>query len=274
MRSTEEDTFPLAPQRAIALWQKKEMDGTALMRCLVSYESWMVPVSEAAVGEMLRQGELSGVSFSKDPQGVSRLFIFSDGDAYSQFRQAAGGTSQQHFLSTRGTWVFRLPIDGVDFIAIDPASAHEIAYGKHLFPRLKQIADAVEVEEALRELRGSASPSAGLLPLVRDYQCYLLAVWKADERYQMAMAPDQRGRALAAVFTCDDAFDAYAEEVKQQQEGKGELFQMTLTGRQLFERLLGLQLDGLVFNCSGPPEPVAFALQFAEVALNSQPTPQ
>jgi hypothetical protein len=238
------------------------------MRWLVSYDKWMVPVSEAAAGEMLQQSSAPGVMFSKDPQGISRLFIFSDGGAYSLFSKSAGSTQSQHFLTTKGTWAFRLPSDAIDFLAIDPGSPHEIAYGKELFPRLKEMADAVVVEEALLKLRTSEGPTERLLALVREYPGYTIAIQKTDQGTRLGMAPDSKGRTLAAVFTYDDGFDAYYEDGKRLQPG-GELLQMSLSGRALFEHLLKLQLDGIVFNCNGPARPIAFALQFAQVALEA-----
>ena len=108
--------------------------------------------------------------------------------------------------------MFRMPLEGIDFIAIDAASPHAIAYGRDLFSRLKQMADAVEVEEALLELRAGPDPREELLKLVRDYQGYSAAVQKADKAIRIAMAPDAKGRSLAAVFTHDDAFEAYLEQ--------------------------------------------------------------
>lgn len=266
---TSEDPGSPAPKTAIERWRNKEINGTALMRLLVSYDQWMVPVSEAAVGEILQQGAVSRVMFGKDSEGVSRLFIFSDGGAYARFSQPGGSAEGQHFLTTRGTWVFRMSLDDIEFLAIDAGSPYEIAYGKDLFPRLKQMADAIEIEQALVEVRTSEHPRDGLLPLIRDYQSYTIAIQKTDEGSRLGMAPDVKGRALAAVFTHEDAFDAYYEEGKRLQP-EGELLQMNLSGRSLFEHLLKMQLDGLVFNCSGPPKPVAFALQFAQVTLGQE----
>ena len=62
------------------------------MRLLVSYGQWMVPISESAVGELLQQGVPSRVMFGRDRQGVSRLFIFSDCDAYGEFSKAPGSS--------------------------------------------------------------------------------------------------------------------------------------------------------------------------------------
>jgi len=256
------------PRAAIQRWLNNEIGGTALMRLLVSYGQWMVPISESAAGDMLLQGLPSRVMFSRDQQGVSRLFIFSDGDAYTAFSKASGDTGQQHFLTTRGTWVFRMPLDQIDFIAIDARSPYEIAYGRELFPGLKRMADAVEIEEALLELRTGSGSSEGPLKLVRDYQGYTAAVQKADKAIRIAMAPDAKGRELAAIFTHDDAFDAYLEENRRAYP-ESELARMEFTGSDLFERILKMRLDGIVFNCCGPPKPVAFATEFARLVLNS-----
>ena len=265
---TTEDQGSVTPRTAVERWKNKEINGTALMRLLVSYQDWMVPVSEAAAGEMLQQGSVSRIMFSKDPQGVTRLFIFTDGEAYDRFNKAGAEAGAQLFLTTRGTWVFRMPLEDIDFIAIDAGSPHEIAYGKDLFPRLKQMADAIEIEEALLELRTSANPREGLLATVRDYKNYGISIQKNGEDIRLGIAPDAKGRTLAAVFTSEEAFDAYYEEGKRLQP-EGELVRLNLPGGALFEQLLKTQLVGIVFNCSGPPKPVAFARQFAQFALNA-----
>lgn len=84
----------------------------------------------------------------------------------------------------------------------------------------------------------------------------------------LALAPDGQGRALAAVFTAADNFDAFTE-VRQPALEEGQLLSLELTGVELFRLLAGMRLDGLVFNCSGPAAAVAFAHAFAEVILEA-----
>ena len=264
-----EEVFPFAPKSAIERWQKQELPGLELMRCLISYQEWMIPVAEAAVAEMLQRGENPRIVYNTDPQGVSRLLIFSDADAYRQFSEGIGISTEQHFLTTMGSWIFRLPLEVIDFVAINPFSPHEIAYGKEHFPRLKQMAEAIQVEEALRGLRTGNGNADDLLPIVRDYKTYRVPAWRTAQGLQMAMAPDSQGRVLAAVFTCDDTMDAYSAQIPAPETPDLPL-QLTLTGTELFTQLLKMQLDGVVFNCSGP-QPIAFALHFAQVVLDSQP---
>ena len=258
-------------EELIARWQNKEIDGTALMRGLVSYTQWNVQVSEAAANEMLQQNLAPRIMFNQDPQGVSRLYLYSGSDAYGEFCRAVNQpAASQYFLTTRGTWIFRLPLEQIDWLVIDPATPHEIAYNKDQFARLKQLADAITVEESLLELRTNPEAGQDLLAIVRQYHGYLLAVSEADDNYRLAMAPDTKGRALAAVFTFEDAFVAFMNESKQAYP-EVDLRGISLPGPALFAELAKVQVDGVVFNCAGPVKPVAFAPQFAEIILNSRP---
>jgi ABC-type enterobactin transport system permease subunit len=101
---------------------------------------------------------------------------------------------------------------------------------------------------------------------VRDYQAYVLAVVRHEGRPRLLMAPDQKGRVLAAVFTASDAFEAFGPDAKAR-SGGDEVQEMRLDGRRLFTVLQAMQLDGIVFNCAGPVAPVAFAAAFAKIAL-------
>ena len=130
------------------------------------------------------------------------------------------------------------------------------------------MAKAVEVEEAIAALRVGENTTDEMLKLVRDYDGYIIAIHKATDNYTLALAPDTKGRALAAVFTFDDAFDAYYPECRQMYAG-GELLMLPLAGSALFAQILEKDLTGMVFNCAGPGQPIAFAAQFAEVVLNA-----
>jgi hypothetical protein len=74
---------------------------------------------------------------------------------------------------------------------------------------------------------------------------------------------------LAAVFTADDAFDAFLPDDETPSE-HGQLLRVTLPGAKLFEQLSTMSIDGVVFNCSGPTKPVAFAKAFLEVVLDAK----
>jgi hypothetical protein len=81
------------------------------------------------------------------------------------------------------------------------------------------------------------------------------------------MAPDQKGRTLAAVFTSEDACEAFLDEAGKQ--GGTQLEPLIYAGKNLFELLSKMDLTGIVFNCSGPTPPVAFAAAFSQVILEA-----
>jgi hypothetical protein len=259
-----------AVQTAIAEWRDKQIDGTQLMRRLVSFNQWMLPVSEAAAAEMMNTGTASRLMYSQDEHGISRLYLFSDGEAYRAFQQATGEeTTGQHFLTTTGAWIFHLPMEQFDAIEIDPASPWQISYRQEQFTALRAMADAVEVEQALVALRlGQAQP--GMITLVRNYKHYLLAVFDRGDGFALALAPDDKGRELAALFTSRDNFSAFLDGREARPE-EGLLLQLELAGPELFAQLSQMHLDGLVFNCRGPARAVAFALPFASVVLEAKP---
>ncbi len=88
-----------------------------------------------------------------------------------------------------------------------------------------------------------------------------------DGRTQLSMAPDPKGRRLAALFTAEDCRDAYVK-IAGAALGEKPLLMM-LTGQQIFERLVALPLDGIVFNCMGPVSPRAVHPAFAAEVLKA-----
>lgn len=255
-------------QAAITAWQQTSLTGAQLMREMVSYERWNVPISDAAAKQALRDNTMSRLLISEDEDGVKRLYIFSGADAYRTYQNETGDRRPQTFLSVAGSWLFQLPMDGVDYVAIDPFTDYNVAYGREHLERLALFARAVVVEHALADLRAgnlaSEQVTTEMLKLLLNYRTYQLAFVQQADAASLAYAPDSQGRRLAAVFTHDDAFRAYASDARN-----GGVQSITLDGRTLFERLREAELGGIVFNCAGPAKPVAFALGIADVVLRS-----
>ncbi|MCS7038828.1 MAG: hypothetical protein RMN24_14160 [Anaerolineae bacterium] len=261
-------TSPIAT--AIREWQEQVISGTQLMRQLVSFDKWCLLVSEAAAADLLSGGEPVRLLYSQDSEGVTRLYLFSGEEALNTFLQATGQEpGGHHVLVAAGIWVFTLPLESFDAVEIDPASVWQIGYRREQFPMLQAMAEAVAVERALADLR-TGQVQEGAIRLVREYEHYLLPVFDFGEQgYLLALAPDDRGRALAAIFTASDGFDAYVQAMADMNEVE-RLISVEVPGTVLFEQLMKTNLDGLVFNCSGPTQPVAFALPFAKLMLESE----
>jgi len=255
-------------EELIAQWRDKKISGTGLMRGLVSYAGWDVPVSEAAVGGALASNAAPSLQLSSDPDGAVCLLIFSSAETMTRYRNSIGAKGDQHFLSVRGTWVFHLTLDKVDKIWIDGGSAHDIFYGKEHFGALRDMAEAIKVEEALVGLRKGTAPD-NAIQTAKGYKNYYLPVAVKDNKPSFIMAPDEQGRALAAAFTSDDTFDAFAPEAREMANG-AEVQQMQIDGEALFDAFQRMSIDGFVFNCAGPIPPVAFQQAAAGIILEGK----
>jgi hypothetical protein len=257
----------------ILAWRAGKLTGTQLMRSLVTHPHWIIPISEAAGVEMLATNELPRFQYYRDEKGVNRLMLWSSRETFDLYIKRTGVNQQWHYLDTAGTWVFRLPLrnalDGIDQIWIDPLNEHDILYGKEQFPMLHTMADAVAIEEDVAGLRAGTAKEGAMIR-VREYQGYLIAIaHKPSGEKSLMIAPDSQGRKLAAVFTHSDAFDAYLPVAKAHSDGD-EIERMQLDGKGLFTILSKMELTGMVFDCSGPVTPVAFAAAMSDLVLNAK----
>ena len=258
--------MPIIPD-LIAQWRNKQINGLGLMRGLVGYEAWVVPISEAAAVRALAHNDGPSLQLSTDPAGKVSLLLFSDVDALHRYRQSASAQGEQHFLTLRGGGLFIGPFENVNRIHIDPLSPYDIFYDTEQFPRLFEMARAIALEQALTSLRQGTAPD-GIAVKVREFDEYRIAIAQHESGPSLLMAPDSKGRSLAAVFTAQDAFDAYVPTAKKQ-SGGSEVKETKLGGPALFKLLLSMKLDGIVFNCEGPVRPIAFALGLASIILQA-----
>jgi len=262
-----EDTMPTIPE-LIVQWRNKQINGSNLMRALVSHKTWSIPVSEAAAVEMLaKTNEGTRIQYNRDAEGTNRVMLFSSSDTLNQYRKNSGIEGSMHFMTTTGTWVFRMPLEGIDQIWIDPLTADDIFYDREQFDRLHRMADAVEVEEAITGLR-QGTPPENALQIVKKYQNYWVPVGVRGDAMRLVMAPDDKGRSLAAVFTYEDTCGAFLP-MAQAHETSGRVEERVLAGPALYSILNTMPIDGMVFNCNGPVAPVAFAKGFAQVVLDA-----
>jgi len=251
----------------IQAWREKKLNGTQLMRSLVSHSRWTIPISEEAAAETLAQNAVPRIQFNRDASGVNRLMLWSSSETFGNWAQRAKIEKEQYSLETTGSWVFSLPLDGIDEIWIDPLNAHDILYTASQLPALRDLAAAVAIEKDIAELRaGTASP--GAVVRVREFPSYWVPVAQSNGRRRLMFAPDNQGRVLAAAFTADDTFTAFLPEANAAASGE-EVVAVKSDGKGLFTMLSGMDVTGIVFNCSGPIKPVAFAAGLSKVVLEA-----
>jgi len=250
---------------AIRAWQSQRLGATALMRELVGHDRWELPVTERSARAFRTTNAAPEPWLYEDRDGHLRLFLFSDRDAYRRYRDAAGAAREQTLVTTPGVSLFTRDLGALEAIHVDPLTADGLTLGRDLYRRLNVVADAVRVERALVQLRGGSTRVGNQLSSVRHFQAFHVAVREGEEGPTFGLAPDPRNRLLAAVFTLNDCYEAFAREV-----GASTFKHGILSGEQLFSELLDSGLDGIVFNCCGPVPPVAFAPAFARLVLEAR----
>lgn len=147
-------------------------------------------------------------------------------------------------------------------LVIDCGTEHELRLVPEESLSVLALFEAMDVEDAIDVLRFEPERSAEVLPVVRDYDAYILAYAKTESGLSIGLAPDDDGLELVAVFTSPDAYQAYVEET-----GQAELAPRVFAGPDLWTVLSRLPAPGMVFNCSGPAQPVAFAAKLAKAML-------
>ncbi len=254
-----------ALREAIEGWQARRLTATALMRDVVGFDRWELPVTERSARAFRATNTAPEPWLYEDGEGRPRLFLFSSVESYRGYREAAGLAREQPLITTPGMSIFTRDLSALESLHVDPLSDHALTLGRELYPRLNVVADAVRVERALVQLRGGSTRVGNQLTTVRQFPAYHVPFRETPEGPQFALAPDPRNRMLAAVFTLNDTYEAYVQE-----SGDAGHKHTILTGDQLFSELLDAGLDGIVFNCCGPSAPVAFAPAFARLVLEAR----
>ena len=128
------------------------------------------------------------------------------------------------------------------------------------------MAQTMSLENDLADLRANRFTPAAVIR-VRRCPRYVIAVAKSTEGQRLIIAPDHQERPFAPVFTADDAARKFIPRAQGGLHAGEELIWVELPGARVFQILAGLQLTGVVFNCEGPTDPVAFGPQFARGVL-------
>jgi hypothetical protein len=246
----------LDPRQAIAQFFQHQLTGTQLLRGLAGYRGWIVPANfNAQAG-----GEPTFITFNYG-ENDRHFFMFSDRQAYMDCRARLGidALGQYTIDNLYGYNAWENVGEDVNVININPYSPSEIHYKQDQIPRLREWASVIRVEQALEQVLAT-DKGYDTIKAFKGY--YFGMVSQGDQKY-VALAPDGKGRKLAALFTADDTAQAYQDEQKN-----AGLQLLTTDGTTLFRTLAKMPLDGIVFNCSGPIKPRAFTLAFAAEVLH------
>jgi len=239
------------PRVAVGLFLNKKVSGSQLLRCLASHTLWRVPARLEGLVPIFQEYELS--------PGELHFLMFSDPEAYLRCRDHLGIEALGEYFIDRvpGSRAFSSITEEVSVVNINPFNPEEIHYTKQQIPRLRAWAQIIKVEQALETISGQR-PDYAVLKSFPEYYFVM------EDTQFIALAPDTRGRKLAALFTADDALEIFLDEHRD----RGELKPIPIDGEKLFSAVKRMPLDGLVFNCCGPIRPRAFPLTFCDEILN------
>jgi hypothetical protein len=248
---------PQHPRHAIRAHLAGDLDGQSLFRALMSHKEWHIPTRTDA------GGEAALVSFVA-ADGARWMKFFTDAEAVQTWSAAEGGDLADQCIVTVGYSIFGILEDDLAGVEINPSLQDAVHYVQEQIPQLRQWANSIRVEEALATIDFEETP----LGLLKDYTNYFLVLRRAGaDSAHLVLAPDSQGRALAAVFTAEDALQFFLDAIAPSADF--DPVPVRVNGEQLFAQLNELPLDGVVFNCSGPIQPRAYGKRLAEYVLSA-----
>ena len=237
---------------------RKQLDDTTLLRILVSHGSWRVP----ALSDPSGQHRL----LIEERAGERWLQIFTDGDALQQHLKAIGHGDELAYVETTGQWLFTNLADDLTGLAINPTQPEGVRFLAEHFPTLRSWGRALAVEAALEERRDDVET----VTLLSESNFLIAFIPDDSGTPQIALAPDPQRRQLAAVFTAPDTARTFTEAAGRAL-GRSLTLQ-SVNGGELFANLATMPLQGLVFNCLGPLNPIAVTLDFTAAFTQSPPS--
>lgn len=252
---------PKLALRTLEAFLDHQAEEAALYRALMRHPSWWVAGTHA-------DGEAPHLQILQFPGGERRLQAFTDREALERARHAArDGLGRpllgEQFLTTEGLGLFRVLEPGLSTVEINPHSPSALRFGAEQITHLRRWAVVARLEATLEDPSREEDPMA----VLRRYPWYEVALEGEGQARQMLLAPDDRGRRLAALFTTQDALELFLAALGDQVQGR--VARATTAGQDLFISLKQLELDGLVFNCCGPTPPRAFGIGVLDAILSA-----
>lgn len=257
--------------QVLSLWRDRAIGESGLWRCLLGYENWLLPISPDFDADPFDRFTLPQANLIPDPASGSRFALFSGADEVEAFTRQPYGSDGLGYANPTGWEVFSADLAGITAIVIDPASPHELVVPASQFPALKELADAMEVEEVWQRLRqGTDEP--GDLHLAAHFPRYYMAAIESDEGYVRITVPHDDGGEFLPIFTHQDALDLGVADIRVSFPTEP-IKTVEISGERMFPALLGEDVDGLVFNFMGPPQPIAFRHGVIELLLEELASP-
>lgn len=221
--------------QALTEIEAKRIDGDLFLRSIMHHPTWLVPGQNTSSG-----GQSLGVL--QTPKGRI-LEVYTDRDALLSMEQRHGDSFTGSILEIEGHALFmQLEDMQIDRVNLNPASEPKISYQHGQIALLSAWARQAQVELALLEPDRVHDPFSALA----NYDNYHLVYDTSGKTASIVLAPDPQGRALGAIFTSWDTADAFCKVMQEQ--GEDTLEAIRFSGKDAFEILKKLSVQGMVFN--------------------------
>ena len=232
-----------------------KLGGPALMRQFMAHEEWLMPIHLKPDGEWRP-------TVIQDTEGQRFELVFTDEQGYQDGLAAIDQELMgERVLTMSGSALFGKLGDDADILSINWNSPGQIFFKKAQFHALRRWANAINVERTLATPRPDLS-------LLKHFDGYYIVLQKVEGGYALTLAPDKQGRKLAAVFTAEDALDAFVKDQTTEQLGF-EPMTRSISGELLFDDLKDIAIDGICFNSSGPIPRRLFTSALASAVMSA-----
>ncbi|MCB1179276.1 MAG: hypothetical protein KDK36_16970 [Leptospiraceae bacterium] len=248
------------PEEWVGEFEDGIITGFGLMEAMARFDRWLVGI------ERLEEGYIPETI--RDEDGNLFINLFSKPEYMDLYGKTWGEKFRpKFFLTLNGSWIFKNLPSGLEYLNIDPDSEHSILYKKHQIELLMEIGKMIEIDLSMRKIIGTTVKKfvdiKEEFQNLKNYSDYYFIT--KDEK--APLAPDDSNRKLIPVFTSKASAKMFSDWLKSGQEIE-DLEIKQFSGHEIFPKLQKLQLDGIVFNCSGPITPCAFTLELAKKVID------
>lgn len=249
------------PRNSIDLFKTGKLDYAGLLRFLAEYDSWQVPTQKDNIGNVhIKTGVYQDDETNRSyPQAL----LFSDGDAMWKFGQEHNSDDIRGDISKLSTIeFFDLLGNSAEVIDIDLGTETGLRFMDDKVNDLRQAAMAVKLETMLIEEESDPK----IFSYLYHYPFFQVFLRETPNGANLLLAPDAMGRQMAAVFTADDCAANFVGNYMKANPGATQPLALALEGSNLFKKLAAMpNLQGIVFNASGPTKPKAFSMELAKL---------
>ena len=250
---------------ALAQFADGKISHSQLWRQFLRYEDWMMPKNEGV--DSFGPFTLALPKLIQIESGKKQIFLFADADAQESFANTCEASGGVAFANPSGWQVFSVTLEGVDEVVIDPSAQHEFVIASAEFAGIKELAEAVAIEEVWARLR-SGNEEEGDEALAAFYPGYYLVMVQRAEGVLLINVPNDDGTRCTPVFTHADALGCALDEIREQFAPE-DIETIRVGGAQMFPVLVNEKTDGIVINFRGPGEPIAFGIGMTEIMLQA-----